>query len=54
MKTLTEMIVGVTGLFSVGVAGGLERGYVGIGGALIAWAVSAVVIAVSVLARKKA
>lgn len=54
MKAITEMIVGITGLFSVGVAGGLERGYVGIAGALIAWACAAVVIAVAVKVRGKA
>jgi len=54
MKTLCELITGVSSLFALGVAGGLEKGYVGIPGALIAWAVSAVVIAVSVLVRKKA
>lgn len=53
MKTLTELIIGVSGLFSVGVAGGLERGFVGIGGAFIAWACSAVVIAVAVAVRRK-
>lgn len=54
MKTATELIAGVSGLFSLGVAGGLERGFVGIGGALIAWACAAVVIAVAVLVRRKA
>lgn len=54
MKTLCELITGVSSLFALGVAGGLERGYVGIGGALVAWGCTAVVIALAVLARKKA
>lgn len=53
MKTLTELIIGVSGLFSIGVAGGLERGFVGIGGAFIAWGCAAAVIAVAVAVRRK-
>lgn len=47
MKTLTELIIGVSGLFSIGVAGGLERGYIGIGGAFIAWGCATAVIAIA-------
>ena len=54
MKTLCEFITGVSSLFALGVAGGLERGYLNIPGAVIAWGCTAVVIALAVLARKKA
>lgn len=54
MKTATELIAGISGLFAIGVAGGLERGSIGIGGAFIAWGCAAVVIAVAVLVRKVA
>ena len=46
-----EAVLILLGLFILGVAGGLERGLIGIGGALIAWGAAAVAITITVLTR---
>ena len=52
MKTITELIMGLSVLFIIGVAGGLEKGLLSIPSALIAWGVAAVVGAVALAIRK--
>ena len=51
MKTITELVMGLSVLFIIGVAGGLEKGLLSIPGALIAWGVAAVIGAVALAIR---
>ena len=51
---IREAAVILAGLFIIGVAGGLEKGMVSVQGALIAWGLAVVTIAVLVLIPKKA
>ena len=49
MKTIRDIICLLAGLFILGVAGGLEKGLISIGGALIAWGAAAVVISIFII-----
>ncbi|MCR5174637.1 MAG: hypothetical protein K6C09_08440 [Oscillospiraceae bacterium] len=50
---MRDVICIIAGLFIFGVAGGLEKGLIGIPGALAAWAVAAAVILMSVIAGRR-
>lgn len=50
---IREFFVLVAALFSLGVAGGLEKGMISIGHALISWAFAAMVIAIMVLLGRR-
>lgn len=54
MKVITEAVCILCVLFTIGVAGGLERGLTTITGALIAWGVAAGIAAVAIAVRAKA
>ena len=45
---MRDIICIITGLFVLGVAGGLEKGLIGIPGALAAWAAAGAVILMTV------
>lgn len=47
-----EAMIILAGLFGLGVAGGLERGYLGIGAAIILWVVTAGAIGILTTLRK--
>lgn len=49
MKTIRDIICLFVGLFVLGIAGGLEKGLISIGGALLAWGISAMVISIVIL-----
>lgn len=53
MKTIRDFICLLAGLFILGVAGGLEKGLLTIGGALLAWGASAVVIGAAILIERR-
>ena len=48
-----ELIIILTAFFAWGVAGGLEKGMLTIGGALIAWGVAVMVITITLVGRRK-
>lgn len=52
MKTIRDIICLFVGLFVLGVAGGLEKGLISIGGALLAWGISAMVISIVILVER--
>lgn len=54
MRTITELIAGLSGLFALGVAGGLEKGMLTIGGAFIAWGAAAITAAIAIAIRRRA
>jgi hypothetical protein len=52
MKAIRDIICLLAGLFILGVAGGLEKGLISIGGALLAWGISAMVISIVILIER--
>lgn len=52
MKAIRDIICLLVGLFILGVAGGLEKGLISIGGALLAWGISAMVISIVILIER--
>lgn len=52
MKAIRDIICLLAGLFILGVAGGLEKGLISIGGALLCWGISAVVISIVILIER--
>lgn len=52
MKTIRDIICLFVGLFVLGIAGGLEKGLISIGGALLAWGISAMVISIAILIER--
>lgn len=50
---MRDVICIAAGLFILGVAGGLEKGMISVGGALLAWAAAASVIAITILAGRR-
>ena len=48
-----ELIILLAAIFAWGVAGGLEKGMLTIGGALIAWGVAAMVITITLVGRRR-
>lgn len=52
MKTIRDIICLFVGLFVLGIAGGLEKGLISIGGALLAWGISAMVISIVILIER--
>ena len=50
---LKELIIILAALFAWGVAGGLEKGMIGIPSALVAWCVAAAVIGILVLIGRR-
>lgn len=53
MKAIRDIICLVVGLFVLGIAGGLEKGLISIGGALLAWGISAMVISIAILIERR-
>ena len=53
MRTVRELICGLAGLFTLGVAGGLEKGLLTVGGAVLAWAAAAAVIGITILTGRR-
>ena len=53
LKMLSEVICIIAGLFILGTAGGLEKGLIGIPGALVAWAAAGAVILIAVKAGRR-
>lgn len=53
MKTIRDIICLLAALFILGIAGGLEKGLISIGGALLAWGASAVVISIVILIERR-
>lgn len=49
---ILEALIILFGLFGLGVVGGLERGLLGIGAAIVLWVLTAAAIAVLVSVRK--
>ena len=52
MKTIRDIICLFVGLFILGIAGGLEKGLISIGGALLCWGIAAVVISIAILIER--
>lgn len=52
MKAIRDIICLLAGLFILGVAGGLEKGLISIGGAFLCWGASAVVISIVILIER--
>ena len=52
MKAIRDIICLLAGLFILGIAGGLEKGLISIGGALLAWGISAMVISIVILIER--
>lgn len=53
MKAIRDIVCLLAGLFILGVAGGLEKGLISIGGALLAWGISAMVISIAILIERR-
>lgn len=53
MRTVRELVCGLAGLFVLGVAGGLEKGLLTVGGAVLAWAAAAAVIGITILIGRR-
>lgn len=53
MRTVRELVCGLAGLFTLGVAGGLEKGLLTVGGAVLAWAGAAMVIGIVILTGRR-
>ena len=53
MKAFRDIVCLLAGLFILGVAGGLEKGLISIGGALLCWGISAVVISIVILIERR-
>jgi len=53
MRTIKEIVCLMIGLFVLGIVGGLEKGLISIGGALIALAASAMVIGITIFIGRR-
>lgn len=52
MKAIRDIVCLLAGLFILGIAGGLEKGLISIGGALLFWGIAAVAISIAILIER--